>query len=217
VIGSAAETANRSTEFLYLGLSAVIAAVVFWPPPSWRDGVGARLTAGVLCSVIIFGGVAVSWQYSARLPQNAEATAVPYELSTQAIEADRWSGESLGTGHRFATDILSRLGLATYGEQQPLYAPRDGISSWQVMAPERVDPAVRQAIREGAVEFVLVERKLHDGIPTSGYYFDRGEPLAGLYAHPISVANLEKFEGVAGVSLVYDNGTQQIFAVGRSR
>jgi hypothetical protein len=217
LIGSAAETANRSTEFLYLGLSAVIAAVVFWPRASWRDGTGARVTAGLLCSVIIFGGVAVSWQYSTRLPQDSEAAAVPYELSPQAIDVDRWSRESLGPGHRFAADILSRLGLATYGEQRPLYAPRDGISSWQVMAPEHVDPAVRQAIREGEVEFVLVERKLHDGIPTAGYYFDRGEPMTGLYRHPISIANLEKFEGAAGVSLIYDNGTQQIFAVGRAR
>jgi hypothetical protein len=215
LIGSAAETANRSTEFLYLGLGAVIAAgVVFWQPRRRRfKGPGPRLVTGLVCSLIIFGGVAVSWQYSTRLPEDPTAAAVPYELTPQAIQADGWAAESLGGGHRFAADLLSRLGLATYGNQDPLYAPDDGISSWQVMAPEEVDPAVRQAIREGAVEFVLVERRLHDGIPTSGYYFDRGEPMAGLYRRPIGLRTLEKFEDQPGASLVYDNGTQQIFAV----
>ncbi len=215
LIGSAAETANRSTEFLYLGLGAVIAAgVVFSQPTKRLRGAVPRLLTGLVCSLIIFGGVAVSWQYSARLPQDPSAEEVPYELTPQAIEAAAWSGSALGNGQRFASDLISRLGLATYGYQRPLYAPSDGISSWQVMAPEEVDPAVRQAIREGAVRFVLVERRLHDGIPTSGYYFDRGEPEAGLYRRPIGMRTLEKFENQPGASLIYDNGTQQIFAVG---
>ena len=166
-----------------------------------------------LAALIVAGGVAVSWQYSERLPQASTLPGVPYELGPQALSADGWAAAYLGPGHRFATDFLDHLGLAAYALERPLYAPADHVSAWQVLAPEKVDPAVRAAIREGRVEYVMVERRLNEGIPTSGFYFDKGEPDARKRTIPISAATLAKFDHTPGASRVYDNGEQQIYEV----
>jgi hypothetical protein len=213
-VASAAETANRSAEFLYLGVGAILAIAALALRPRWRVGPGAIEAAIAIFSLLLIaGGVAVSWQYSSRLPQDPASAAVPYELSTRAIAADRWAANNLGPDHRFASDLLNRLGLATYGAQRPLYAPDDGISAWQVMAARRVDPSVREAIEAGGVEYVMSEQKLHDGVPQDGYYFDRGEPRAGLYQKPISKAIIDKFDRTGGAARLYDNGEQQIYDV----
>jgi hypothetical protein len=217
-IGSAAETANRSTEFLFLGLGAVLALVGI----GLRPGRGERAAlyrggAAIACALVVLGGVAVSWQYSERLPQDASAARPPYELTAQAIDADRWAATRLGSGHRFVSDFLDRLGLATYGQQRTLFAPVDGPSAWEVLEPPRINAHVRDAIRRGRIEFVMVDRRLSSGIPTSGWYFDRGEPEAGRFKAPIAAGTLGKFDGSPRVSRLYDNGEQQIYDVAALR
>ena len=216
-IGSAAETANRSTEFLFLGLGAVLATTALELCRRRRGRASAVAIVGTLSAIVVLGGIAVSWQYSERLPQSRTRVGTPYELGVRAIAADDWTAATLGPGHRFASDFLDHLGLATYGRQRPLWAPLDGVSAWQILAPARVDAAVRSAIRRGRVEYVMVERDLSEGIPTSGFYFDKGEPLARAYRSPIAAATLAKFDRAGGVSRVYDNGEQQIYRVGGTR
>ena len=213
-VASAAETANRSTEFLFLGLGPVLAtaAIALRSRSSGRVRVWAGVS--VACSVIIvLGGIAVSWQYSERLPQDEGAHGVPYQLSAPAISADAWAADALGPGHRFASDFLDRLGLATYGAQRTLWAPTDKVSAWQILQPPTVDRDVRNAIREGDVEYALVERKLSEGVPAVGYYYDKGEPGAGDLTSPIEASTLGKFDGVPRVSRIYDNGREQIYSL----
>ncbi len=211
-IGSAAETANRSTEFVFAGVGVVVAVALLQARlrPRLQVAPGARAgLAAALATVIVLGGVAVSWQYSERLPESRAAAAVPYELGAQAVAADHWADRTLGPGRRFASDFLDHLGLATYGRQRPLWAPTDGVSAWEIMAPMNVDALVRGAIRDGRVEYVLVDEALTRGVPASGFYFDKGEPLSGMYAQPLSAAGLLKFDHAYGVSRIYDNGRQQ--------
>lgn len=215
-IGGAAETANRSSEFLFLGLGAVLATLAFaLRARGARAGRGRAAAAGLaaLAALIVLGGVAVSWQYSERLPQDQSRAAVPYELGAPARSADAWAAANLGSGRRFASDFLDHLGLATYGRQRPLLASVDGVSAWEVLAPAGVDPLVRRAIRLGHVEYVMVERRLSYGVPSSGFYFDKGEPGTGTVRRPIAPSILAKFDRADGASRVYDNGQQQIYSV----
>jgi hypothetical protein len=176
---------------------------------------GAALAA--LAVIVVAGGVAVSWQYSERLPQNPRALEVPHETTNSALAAYEWSASELGRGRRFASDFINHLGLAAYGLQRPLYAPDDHVSAWQIMLPPTVAEGVRNAIAAGRVEYVMVDRRLSQGIPASGFYFDKGEPGAGALTRPISATVLGKFDRVPGASRVYDNGVQQIYAVSALR
>jgi hypothetical protein len=214
-VASAAETANRSSEFLFLGVGAVLGTTAVALRARGASRVGRLWAGGVVCFsvIILLGGLAVSWQYSERLPQDEAKTTVPYELGAPAISADRWAAANLGPGHRFASDFLDHLGLATYGSQRTLWAAVDGVSAWQIMAPPSIDATVRRAIRQGRVEYVMVERRLSDGIPAVGYYFDKGEPGAGHFTRPLRAGVLAKFDRVTGTSRIYDNGQEQIYAV----
>jgi hypothetical protein len=214
-IASAAETANRSSEFLFLGVGAVLSAAAVALRARGASRIGRLSAGGVVCFsvIVLLGGLAVSWQYSERLPQDEATATVPYQLGATAISADQWAAASLGPGHRFASDFLDHLGLATYGRQRTLWAPVDRVSAWQIMAPASVDPAVRRAIRQGGIEYVLIERRLSDGIPAVGYYFDKGEPGAGDFTRPLEAGTLAKFDRVSGVSRLYDNDREQIYAV----
>jgi Dolichyl-phosphate-mannose-protein mannosyltransferase len=212
-VGTAAETANRSAEFLFLGLGAVLAVALLEPSRRARHDMKRQLAAACLSVIVVLGGVAVSWQYSERLPQGSSTRKVPYELSATAIGADRWAAAYLGRGHRFASDFLNHLGLATYGDQRPLWAPIDGASAWEILQPPKVDATVRDAIRGGKVEYVMLDRRLSLGIPAKGFYFDKGEPHAGELSKPISATTLAKFDSARGVSRLYDNGQQQIYDV----
>ncbi len=217
-IGGAAETANRSTEFLFLGLAAVLAtSAVTLRARETRHRWTATAGVAVLTGIVVLGGVAVSWQYSERLPEAAPVRGAPYELSAQAISADLWAAQNLGRGRRFASDFLNHLGLAAYGEERPLYAPLDGASAWQIMLARHVDAAVSAALSQGDVEYVLAERSLSDGVPASGFYYDKGEPEAGRQKRPIPPAVVGKFDHTVGASRVYDNGKEQIYSVGALR
>jgi len=218
LIASAAETANRSSEFLFLGLGAVLASAAVgccWLVK--RAGVAGTLVVALLAALVVAGGAAVSWQYSERLPQDSSKPGVPHEVTASALAAYEWTDLALGPGRRFATDFLNHLGIAGYALQRPLYAPDDRVSAWQIMAPETVTDAVRKAIREGRVEYVMIDRRLSDGIPASGYYFDKGEPGAGEIKSPVSQTVLSKFDHAKGASRLYDNGDLQIYSVGGLR
>jgi hypothetical protein len=215
-IGSAAETSNRSTEFLYLGVGSLLSVAAF-ELRARAVGHTRRIGAALACvlSVIVFlGGVTVSWQYAERLPQDRAKAAVPYELGPGARSADEWAEQTLGPGRRFASDFLDHLGLATYGRQRTLWAPVDHVSAWELMAPTSIEHLARRAVALGRIEYALVEDRLVDGLPTSGFYFDKGEPGSVERKLPLDPRSLTKFAHARGVSRVYDNGEQQIYAVG---
>ncbi len=214
-VGSAAETANRSTEFLFLGLGVVLASVCVRLRAGEADRVRGSFAAALTAIVILAGGVAVSWQYSERLPQDPSRPGVAHEVSADALGAYEWAASTLGPGRRFSSDFLDQLGLAAIARERPLYGPVDGIRNWQVMAAASVEGRVRAAIEQGRVQFVLVDRRLGEGIPTSGFYFDKGEPHAGTYTRPLAPGVLGKFDHTPFASRIYDNGSQQIYRVGQ--
>jgi hypothetical protein len=219
-IGSAAETANRSTEFLYLGVGTMLAVAVveLCSRGPTRRRLVAMVAGALLSAAVVLGGVAVSWQYSERLPQERQARTIPYELGAQALAADQWAREDLGGGRRFASDFLDHLGLATYGAQRPLWAPVDHVSAYELMAPRSFTADARRVVAAGRIEYALVDDRLVYGVPASGFYFDKGEPgTKALVRRPLSPRSLQKFARARGVSRVYDNGRQQIYAVGGLR
>jgi hypothetical protein len=49
-------------------------------------------------------------------------------------------------------------------------------------------------------------------LPADGSYFD-DDPSAGRYRMPIPAKNLDKFNGVAGVSRILEDGTMTVYAL----
>ncbi|HEX4008889.1 MAG TPA: hypothetical protein VHX62_02705 [Solirubrobacteraceae bacterium] len=213
-VGGANETATRSTEFVYVGVGVVVAAgfAETWLGSRSRRGLKLAL-AGIIGTIVVLGGIAAGWQYDERLPPDDSARGVPFEPDAQEVAAAQWSRTDLGPGQRFASDAVDRLSLAALGGQRTLWAPTDHASAWQIFLPPTVTPAVQRAIREGHVKYLLVERRLSEGVPDSGYYFDIGEPGSSHRVTPIPAATLAKFDHAPGFARIFDSGHVQIYRV----
>ena len=126
LVPSAWETANRASDFLFLGISVTIALGTLYLGrdrlTTWR----AALIAGFV-GLIAVGGALAGWPPSDRLSQPYEATIGDRTVLPQGVAMAEWSLASLGPGHRFVADASNGRLLLTDGRQLPRAGP-DGIA-----------------------------------------------------------------------------------------
>ena len=197
-----AETSNRSSEFLFVGIAFVLApaAVERWLPPQRLPVAppgGGGLLGGALATLLFAGGVIVGWGPLARLPG-------PYLMGTdtRSIEAQGVAGAHtllrlLGPGNRLAADRTNRLLLGSYGRQRPVSAFAD----WVGVAPtfsSEVGPAEREILRRGRIRYVVVDRRLGSDLPPVGVFVELGEANTNRHTAPITPGALAKFDTVQG-------------------
>lgn len=74
-----------------------------------------------------------------------------------------------------------------------------------------------QIIQNRGLRYVVVDRRLSTDLPLVGVYFEKSEELAYAHEEPLEPGSLEKFDDVAGVDRIYDNGDIRIYDVGAAR
>jgi hypothetical protein len=159
------------------------------------------VTAGVL--ILLFDGLANGWPpYWERLPGPHQVAGFERSVGPQEIATADWTLSHLGPGNRMAADIGIFTVLAGYGNQNTL----------QDVAYLYTSPTYTAAIGQSAaaqdVQYVQVDQRLSQSLPVSGGYFP-GD--GNTYSHPLSSADLTKFNHVQGVARVYDSGDIVIY------
>ncbi len=178
---------------------------------------GFRLAAPVLacCVTVVFlGGVATGWGPSvSRLPGPYLVGADARSVDAHGLAAAAWMRERLGPDNRVVADRIMRLLLAAEGQQRPVTGIADGFDTSPVLVSPRVDDYVLSILRRGRMQYLVVDRRLVIAPPLLGIYVEQGEP--GTFAHtaPLDAATLTKFDGLPGVSRIYDDGTITIYDV----
>ena len=84
------------------------------------------------------------------------------------------------------------------------------------MCDHLVDPALYRLAAQagaGAGARLVVDRRLGTMLPQDGSYFEY-DPMAGRLTAPLSDRQLTKFDGLAGVDRLYDNGTVRVYRMG---
>lgn len=214
LVAAGQETANRSSEYVFVSLGLVDGLVVAEVILKRLRPTLGQLSAVAYLTVVFLGGVCVSWAYYERLAPDFTARGVPTTVSPQSIAAANWMRQIVGTDRRVATDLTNSLGLGSYGLQHPLSGATDNAKVWKVFLPTVVNAEVRNDIRTDRVQFILTDHRLSEGVPLGGgAYFDPGEPHAGHWIRPISSTAMTKFDGVPAISRVYDAGILQIYDV----
>jgi hypothetical protein len=101
-------------------------------------------------------------------------------------------------------DATSISLASTYGRQDPVrevgalyYADTWGLEQ---------DNLVQTA----QVQYLVVDRRLGTQLPESGAYFE-GDPRSGQITSPLTAGQLGKFDLLADVDRLYDNGTVRIY------
>ena len=162
------ETANRSSEFLFLGLAVVVPLGVFrlgarLSEPVWMLG------ATVVLTIMFAGGVVAGWTPSLRLSQPYEISAEGHVVQAEGRAMASWALQTLGPGRRYAGSEADARLLNTYADgaaragQSPDMA--DILKSTTLAAWEL------PLLRKYHVRYVVTDRRLRAFDNTAGYYF----------------------------------------------
>ncbi len=194
------ETSNRSSEFLFVAISVVIALGIaeiwLFHRHSWKRS----LVAVIYLTAIFIGGMVVGFAHWTRMPGPYQVGGDTRAIQLQSIEAAKWALDSLGPGNRVISDGTNRILMGSYGRQNMV----SGVS-WVFFSP-KVEKEERSALGKNEIQYLVVDRRLSMAVPVNGNYFESGEPGAGNHSDPIELVLLEKFDLVEGASRCFDSG-----------
>ena len=177
-----AETANRTSEFVFLGLGFVVALAIgeVWVR---RASITRSAAFATLVTVVFIGGVIIGWARWGRMPGPYLVGADTRSVERESIEVAQWSLDVLGPGNRTVSDRTNRSLLATYGLQRPVTGFGDLVDTKSLILSPRLGPAEQEVALEGNVRYVYIDRRLSSGLPLEWHLrgarrADRGWNLA---------------------------------------
>ena len=203
------ETANRASEFLFVGLAFILAgacveALRRWPGLPW-----ARPLLAAAIALVLVGGAISGWPWDSQLARPLRAAAATGTISSPPLSMARWA-QGLPDG-RFAAstadaglllDPGGKTALAGSSPDVEDVLDEEGLASWMV-----------PLLRRNDIRYIAVDRRPVSSDSLRGYYFSRRDD--GEELRPPSV--VDKFEEVPGISRVYDNGPITVFDLGAPR
>ncbi len=90
------------------------------------------------------------------------------------------------------------------------YQGADGVDAGRIFRAEQLDSDAYWALANGPIDFLLIDLRLSTALPVLGFYFEPWEPRS---AAPLSAEALLKFDGIEGITRIYDNGFIVIYDV----
>jgi hypothetical protein len=198
-----AETANRSSEFLFIAIGLIVALGV---SELWLRGLPSirrvSLFAGA-ATVMIIGGFLIGWPIWGRFPGPFVISADSRSVDSEGIAAAQWSLASLGPNNRQVADRSQRLLQGTYGLQQAVtgygntYIDNNqspefsscpdlkalneantncvSVDSKSLIITPSLGSSEQAVAFDGDIHYVVFDRRIFAGLPASGIYVERGE------------------------------------------
>jgi hypothetical protein len=220
------ELAGRASTFTYIPMAMVAAGVlVGWRPrlrppgrPAVLNRAVGRLLDGrrpirvppvvlgtVIAVLLMFGARAGGWPpYWEELPGRYLVSGFERSIDQEGVAGAVWAGDWLGPDHRVAADLTGATLVSTYGRQDPVGEASqlyyDG--TWNLD-----DELLLQSL---GVDYLWIDTRISQQLPVSGAYFPV-DPRNGQHSTPIPPENLSKFDQVAGINRLYDNGDVLIY------
>lgn len=209
------ESSNRASEFVFLGLGALIALGVV---EAWMlapaDGRARRLRAlgfALAGTVTFLGGVVVGWPPYDRLPGPYLPGGDSRSVSPAGLAAASWARGHLNGG-RLAGDLTTNLLLGSYGRLDPQGGVVGSLPVAQLFTTPAFGPRDRKIVEGDKLHYLAVDLRLAESAPASGSDF---ADAAGVRVEgPIPARDLQKFDHVPGLSKIYDNGAIRIYDTG---
>ncbi len=206
------EISNRASEFVFIGvafLAAVAAGAI-----RERVAAGARanlarpvtIAALAAAAVMFMGGVVIGWARYSRLPGPYLVVADPRSVEREGREAAFWARDWIDPRSRVLTDRANALLVGSIGRLDPQGGTVDGYFVPDVITSDQIDPRVHKALVEDDLTWLVIDKRLADGLPAVGVYFERDEPDGYAHTTPPSEEALVKFDEVCPVGRAFDSG-----------
>jgi hypothetical protein len=211
LVPAAWEIANRSSEFLFVGVGLLLALAFARSGHGIIDRRVRRFGVALVATVIFAGGAAAGWLPEIRLGQALRVRAGDATIEPQGLTAARWSRAWLKRDARsaFAANGADSRLLLVYGGQtvrtggiggadQAIELP--GLEQWQM-----------QLLQGKSIRYVLMDRRKIADDQLSGYFFSTSiSPPSWRTA--ISDEIYRKFD-VPTTSRIFDSGSVAIYDV----
>ncbi len=210
------ETANRASEFLYLGLAFLLAigAVELWRQSRfpWIGKIVFMLCTGIL----VFGGVIAGWPQGLDLQQPSLAQVGSFTIVPEGQAVAQWSLAALGPGNRMGADPSNARLLLLYGNQVAYSSSKPDIQD--ILRTPTFPTWQLQELQKNSIGYLVVDRRLVSRDAMTGYFFNPSRAAAvslntgGLTAGFLNGSQLVdpkvsgKFDQVPGVSRILDSG-----------
>ena len=209
-----AESGNRATEFVFLGVAFVLAlfAVKFWSShtPDWRRPVIILGAVSIICFGQLILGSGQPW---ALLPGPYLVSADNRSIEPEGITAAEWAKANIKPGQNVASDRINTLLMATYGDEHTITGTDANIPAQQVFTSLHFGSGVISILQQDGIQYLVVDQRLSTSLPYAGTYFYL-TGASGQNAQKIQLAALTKFDNVQNVSRIFDSGDIVIYNVG---
>jgi len=213
-----AETSNRASEFVFLGLGTVLAVAFFtWLAPRiLARGRRSALTPLVLLFVgIVFtGGIFVGTPTYGLLPGPFEVSAGNRSIDAEGVSAARWANAHSTPGEYFFADEPDTELLTAYTHLHPQTGVVNGTGIGALFLSTTFGAFERSIISTDKLKYLVVDERDSSARPRSGRYFDSATPKSG-YPTTISPSALAKFDQATCLDRVYDSGHVVIYGTQR--
>jgi hypothetical protein len=210
------ETANRASEFLYLGLAFLLAigSVALWHQSRypWIGKIFFTFCVGIL----VFGGVIAGWPQGLDLQQPSLAQVGSFIIVPEGQAVAQWSLAALGPGNRMGSDPSNARLLLLYGNQVAYSSSKPDIQD--VLRTPTFPKWQLQELQNNSIGYLVVDRRLVSRDAMTGYFFNPSSTAeislntGGLKAGFLNGSQLVdpkvsgKFDQVPGVSRILDSG-----------
>ena len=213
------ETSQRASEFVFLGLAFVAAVLVVAPHIPGKRKIGIASTVGLtlLGTIIFLGGFIVGESPATRQPGPFLVAGESRSISQQGRAAAAFAGTQLPRDSRFISDRPNANLFGSYGGLERVTGTVNGRRVTRVFFSPRYDVIDQAIVSDNEIDYIVVDRRLSDGTPVNGFYFEASEPQANTYEEPIDEGALTKFKNVTGMSRIFDNGAIAIYDTAGTR
>lgn len=198
------ETGNRAGEFLFIGLSFVVASgVASWTPREHARLGRAALSAGL--AVVLVGGAIAGWPWDLQLASPLRASAEGRTISSPPLALADWARENIPVDERLASSIADARLLLAPGERATLAGKTPDIEDILLEPAFSKDGWEMRLLRENDVRYVVTDSREIARDTTRGYSFSEdGEPS-------IPRPQIVKFSELPGASRIYSNGEISVY------
>src|ERR1035437_6619621 len=217
----ASELIGRGESLVLIPVGLIVAGVLNgWSVPA---AVGGRLRRWILsrklrvvsliCVVggIVAGGILSTWPpYPGKLPGPYNVSAYDRSTDQRTIALGLWMAKELGGSNNFAADHRESLIVNAISGDQYISKPAGLFES------ETYTPADGSLVRMNKVKYIIADYRMTQELPADGAYF-LNDPLSGYYSKPLPLATLNKFDHIAGISRVFDDGAIVVYGLVGSR
>jgi hypothetical protein len=198
------ETANRASEYVFIGVALMAAFVVVRLSGHRSPVVRALPLVGALIAVA--GSSVSGWPASAQLPRPFKVQDAGRVVMPQGEAASRWAVADAPDARYVAPDSTGRL-LMLNGAPNVLSSRHPGVP--ELIKNSTLPQWQQDFLRKQRLDRVLLDDRKYVNDNVIGYFFAR----PGQVIERFSPAVRAKFEALPGVERIYDSGDTVIFDI----